>query len=174
MFYQMRAGVLYEEGGRVLARIRGSLCGSEKQVLSPEGELLLRTEIQRLGEEAPTGDVREKAYRMYAADGRECAAAQPYYAEEEDPNLVGWPICRLPHVDRARLTAGGTVYLLFMQNAQNYLLLTGSGRHVVQVLHRGVAGGWRLETAEEVPVGFLCGLFIFCRYLEKENEFLVV
>lgn len=166
--YQMRSGVLYD-GDRPLAQIKGTLCGQDKRVLSPEGGLLLQTEIA-WQEEADAGEAPAHTYRMMTPDGEELASASPRYANGESPALSGWPLCRMPRSDHALLSFRGAVYVLLMQNNQNYQLLNGENDPVIQILHRGLAGGWRVETIGSFSADFLCGLFVFCRYLERENE----
>ena len=61
-----------------------------------------------------------------------------------------------------------------MQNSQNYTLRDRAGYIVVQIMHRGLTGGWNMEVDEDFTPEILSGLFAFCRYIEQENEFLVV
>ena len=42
---------------------------------------------------------------------------------------------------------------------------------LVEMTHRGVLGGWDLRVSAGFSAVLLCGLFAFCRYLERENEF---
>ena len=176
MNYSMKAGVLYgQDGGRPLARIKGVLCGPEKQILSPGGTLLLRTDIRRL--DAPPGregELRYREYVMLLEDGGEYAAASPGYAAEDDPPAAGWPLYRMPRVDHALLRLGEGTCLLRMENSQNYALSDDAGRCAVRVIHRGIVGGWTVESAAGYAPAFLCGVFVFCRYIEQENEFLIV
>ncbi|WP_294552370.1 hypothetical protein [uncultured Pseudoflavonifractor sp.] len=176
MTYRLKAGVLYSAGGaQPLAHIRGHFCGAEKQVLDQNDSLLLRTDIRLLRTDAQSaGDVRCKEYVMYDADGTECAVARPCYADGDDPSTAGWPVCRMPRVGQAALTAGGQRYTLLMENVQNYVLTDSQNHCTVRIIHQGVPGGWRLDVSLPLSAAFLCGLFIFCRYLEEENEFVVV
>ena len=93
---------------------------------------------------------------------------------EESRLETGWPVCRMPRVDHADLQFDGADYQLRMDNEQNYSLADAQGRTCVQIMHRGMVGGWKVWTWRSMPAAFLCGLFVFCRYLEKENEFIVV
>ncbi|HJC00929.1 MAG TPA: hypothetical protein H9764_10800 [Candidatus Flavonifractor merdavium] len=176
MIYELKTGVLRrEEGGESLARIKGGLGGPARQILTPGGTVLLRTDILRL--EAPRGregDLRYTRYRMYGADGGVYAEGAPGYAPEEDPERVGWPVCRMPRADRIALTAGEARYTLYMDSGSLYRMEEEGAGCRMRMVHRGVAGGWRLECEPALPACFLCGLFVFCRYLEGENQFLVV
>ena len=80
----------------------------------------------------------------------------------------------MPRVDHATVTVQGSAYRLVMHNSQNYSLLAPDGAVAVQVLHRGVTGGWDIQDQCQHTPCFLCGLFAFCRYMERENEFPVV
>lgn len=174
MKYIMKAGVLYQEN-RVAARIKSSLASPAKRVLSAEGHLLLQTDICNM--EAPSdrqGDVRFRTYTMTAGQEEPLAIAKPDYAEGDDPMAAGWPFCRMPRVDRAQVQIGGSPYCLTMQNSQNYLLTESPQKVAVQILHRGLVGGWDIEVDEDFSPELICGIFIFCRYIELENEFLIV
>lgn len=177
MVYMLKAGVLYAGPGveRPLVSIRGKLCGPRRQIVGPDDKLLLSTDIRWLDTQPrETGDLRYKEYIMYTAEGRAYAVARPGYAGGEDPAETGWPICRMPRSDHALLTVDGQRYTLVMESVQHYRLMDDGGRCAVQIAHLGVAGGWKLELDAALSAPFLCGLFIFCRYLEKENEFAVV
>ena len=169
MEYRMKAGVLYrEQAAEPLAQIRSSLSSRDKQIFAPDGTLLLRTEVRSSGEGRPLPGRRE--YRMLLPDGRLYAAASPQYAGGADPGAAERPVCGMPRADHAVLTREGCRYTLWMQNEQNYLLQDAQRQTAAQVLHRGLAGGWKIAAQEDLPAGFLCGLFVFCRYLERESE----
>ena len=104
----------------------------------------------------------------YACDAR------PGYAEGDDPGVVGWPICRMPRVDHANIVVNGEEYLLTMHNSQNYSLLNTRNSEVLRIMHKGIAGGWIVEDICGLVPEIICGIFIFCRYIEQENEFLIV
>ena len=80
----------------------------------------------------------------------------------------------MPRVDHARLRWEAREYLLIMQNSRTYGLLSMNGKKLVQIEHQGVTGGWQVETWKDFAPPFLCGLFVFCRYLERENELMIV
>lgn len=100
--------------------------------------------------------------------------AHPAYAKEDDPDVVGWSICRVPKVDHADILICGTKYLLTMHNSQNYSLKDEQENTKLQIMHCGIAGGWTMDANECFSPEILGGLFIFCRYMEQENEFIVV
>ena len=173
MEYTLKAGALYLHD-RMLARIKNCFSGPEKRIVSADGDLLLQTEI-RAGQDprrAP-GDVRQRRYSLVDAAGKEIAQAQPDYAAGDEPETVGWPVCRTPRVDHAQVRMEGD-YELVMQNSQNYQLQQSSGETLVRIMHRGLNGGWDIETKKAFSPAELCGIFVFCRYIEQENEFWVV
>lgn len=53
------------------------------------------------------------------------------------------------------------LFLRFFQNAN-------------LIVHRGVTGGWDIDAPAAMSAGLVCGLYVFSRYLERENEFLTV
>lgn len=174
MKYIMKEGILYFND-IMSARIKGVFTGPEKKIYSANGTMLMHTDIANL--EAPPsemGSVRYRQYVLFNDAGNRCAAASPDYAEGDDPAIAGWPLCRMPRVDHAKVVIGGKEYLLVMQNDQNYSLSEKSGRTAVQIFHRGLGGGWNIEAAEDFAPEIICGIFVFCKYIEQENEFLVV
>ena len=174
MEYTMKAGVLYL-GETAAARIKSALTGSRREIRAADGTPLLQAEIRVLpsgGEDL--GDVRRRRYVLTDGAGAELALACPDYVKGEEPESAGWPICRVPRVDRARVRMLGDEYRLYMENSQNYVLGDSGGREAVRVIHCGLAGGWRIQAEERFSPGLICGIFIFCRYIEQENEFLIV
>ena len=176
MRYTLKAGMLYKEDRQApLIHMKGVFSGPEKIIYLPNEEQVLRTDIRNLP--VPSGkrkDVRFREYVMLDPNGRTIASGKPDYAEGDDPAVVGWPICRMPKVDHAAVTIDGKPYALVMHNSQNYGLKDPAGYTVVQIMHRGLCGGWNIDTDEAFSPGILCGIFAFCRYMEQENEFVVV
>lgn len=160
MKYTMMGGVLSLREA-VAARITGVFTGPEKQIFSPEGTLLLRADI--LGEDA-------RQYRLLDARGNEIARARLADAEDEESAGFGWPLQRMPRVDHARITLSKAEYCLTMKNSQNYVLEKPNGEAAATFFHRGLTGGWDIEAREALSPEILCGLFVFCRYMEQENE----
>ena len=176
MRYTMKAGMLYEENRQEsLIHMKGIFSGPEKHICLPNEEWVLRTFIRDLP--APPrkrSDVRFREYVMLDPDGAEIARGKPDYAQGEDPAVTGWPICWMPRVDHADVTIQGKSYALIMHNSQNYALTDPTGYTVVQIMHRGLCGGWNIEADGRFSPGILCGLFAFCRYMEHENELMIV
>lgn len=174
MEYIMKSGNLFLND-TLLVRIKSTFAGSEKKIFAADGELLMLTDICNL--KAPLnerGNIRYRQYAMLDRNGKECVVAKPDYAESDDPAVVGWPICRMPRVDHAQICIGKKEYLLSMQNSQNYFLSEKQGKTVVQITHRGLCGGWDIDAADDFAPEIICAIFVFCRYIEQENEFLVV
>lgn len=171
MEYLMAAGSLYEEsGGHMLARIRGFLSGTERRIVSPEGKLVLRTEVRDGAADGAGG----REYVMQDENGVDCAVALPDYADGEDPAQAGWPVCRMPRVDRAQVRIGADRYRLVMDSSRSYTLWDQTGHSLVHIVHRGVAGGWNIQDEGRFRPELIVGIFVFCRYIEKENEFAAV
>lgn len=174
MKYIIKAGVLYTDG-KISAHIKGELGSQEKKIFLADGTLALRTDIRQL--EPPmgmSGDIRFRHYVMFDACGREYVLGKPDYAKEDDPQNIGWPVCRMPRVDHVQILFGEDVYELVMKNSQTYTLSDKSGKAVIQIFHRGLTGGWNVEAEDCFSPEVVCGIFIFCRYTEQENEFFVV
>lgn len=180
MKYVMKSGMLYDgDQKKALARVKREFAGSERKILSADGAPVLRTEIRRpdnqAGTSGNTGDgVRSVEYILEDMAGCVCAAAQPDYAEGEEPERTGWPPYRMPKVDHAHLRMDGREYNLAMKGGSGYLLSERSGKEVLRILHRGITGGWDIDAADKLRPETICGLFVFCRYMERENEIVIV
>ena len=122
MKYTIKAGVLYKnESQLALARIKSVLLGPQRKILSIAGELLLTADVRYLDEsKASSGDVRNREYLLTDNENQLVGSARPGYADGDDPDVVGWPICRMPGVDHANIVVNGEEYLLTMHNSQNY------------------------------------------------------
>ncbi len=175
MNYILKSGILYQEPDSPQAAIKSAVVGQGKRIFINNGTLALRTEIQQL--DAPgqiLGDVRSRKYVMVDPEGKTIAAATPEYAPGDNPSVTGWPVCRMPLVDRAEIQILGCPYMLIMLNHQSYALKDRDGHCIVQIMHRGLTGGWNIAADEHFTVEILCGIFAFCRYIERENELLIV
>jgi hypothetical protein len=176
MKYTIKAGVLYKnESQLALVRIKSALLGPQRKILSIAGELLLTADARYLDEsKASSGDVRNREYLLTDNENQLVGSARPGYVDGDDPNVVGWPICRMPRVDHANIVVNGEEYLLTMHNSQNYSLINAHNSEVLRIMHKGIAGGWAVEDICGFVPEIICGIFIFCRYIEQENEFLIV
>lgn len=176
MQYVIKAGILYRHDSQtVLAKIKNERIGSQKKIHRVTDESIYETSIQYLDEsKASTSDVRNREYKLIDSEGRLLVSARPGYADGDVPDVVGWPICRMPKVDHANITINGEKYVLTMHNSQNYALTDSNNVEVLRILHKGIVGGWMLEDNCGFAPEILCGIFAFCRYIEQENEFLIV
>lgn len=174
MKYIMKAGTLYFND-IVAARIKGAITGSEKKIYSVNGSVLMYANIENL--EVPpneTRNVRCRQYILFDGNGNKYAVANPDYAAGDDPTVVGWPLCRMPRVDHAKVVFDKNEYLLIMRNTKNYILSDKFDKAVIQIFHRGLTGGWNIEVMNDFLPEMICGIFVFCKYIEQENEFLLV
>ncbi len=176
----LKSGTLYrtdnKAAGPALANIHNRLFGLEKQIIAGEKQFLTQIQTKTLtGERIPGAGSRQ--YLLKNSDGEILLSGVPRYADENDPSIVGQGqfIYRMPRVSSVELMFQDRSGLLRMINSQNYRLTDPSGKVILTLLHRGIfSGGWNLDAAEEFHPEFLCGIFIFCRYMEQENELLIV
>lgn len=180
MQYVIKSGMLYDrDQKKTLARVKREFTGSERKILSADGAPVLRTEIRRPDRAADPSlnamdSIRSVEYILEDMDGCVCASAQPDYAEGEAPEKTGWPPYRMPKVDHAHLRMDGREFKLVMRGGAGYTLSELSGREVLRILHRGITGGWDIDAADRLRPETICGLFVFCRYMERENEIVIV
>lgn len=176
MQYMMKGGVIHSgQTLRALARIKGVLSGPDKSILGEEDGLRMRADIRYPdGKREGSSDVRQKEYVLTGPEGSVVAVAHPDYAPGVGPGGDGLPVCRLPRVDHARIEMKGTDFMLTMHSSQRYTLEQDGGAEAVRITHRGIPGGWTIEDRVGFAPELLCGLFVFCRYIERENELLIV
>ena len=176
MQYTIKAGVLYKNDSQfALTKIKSALLGPQRKIYSIAGEQLLTADIcypdkSKVG----SGDVRNREYILTDMKNQLIASARPGYADGDDPDVVGCPICRMPRIDHAEIVMNGKEYLLTMHNSQNYSLMSNGNSEILRIMHRGIAGGWTVEDCYGFAPEMICGIFTFCRYIEQENEFLIV
>lgn len=175
MDYCLKAGMLYAAGQEEpLASIRAVLGAQTRKIFAPDGGLLAHTEVRlRSKLDGTEQGVEKKEYVLYDCGEKECAVARPAYCEQDAPSVAGWPVCRTPRADCAHWMADGKTGVLKMRDSEHYSLQTEEGISV-QLTHRGLRGGWDVKASEGLSAVFLCAVFLFCRYLERENEFPMV
>ena len=175
MQYTIKSGVLYNEAQTALAKIKSALLGPQRKIFSITNETLLTADIRYLDEsKASSGDVRNREYILTGSKSQLIGSARPGYADGDDSDVVGWPICRMPRVDNAHVSIGVTEYVLTMHNSQNYSLVDTNDSEVLRIMHKGIVGGCIVESNCDFAPDIICGIFTFCRYIEQENEFLIV
>lgn len=176
MRYTLKSGILYlEPAHEALAKIKSALTGPVKRILRKDDALVLKADVRCPDASRQySGDARDREYVLLNGGGDIVASARPDYAEGETSDAAMRSIYRMPRVDHACLTIGDAAYVLTMHNSQRYTMADAQGRELLRVAHKGLAGGWQLEDEGGFSPEMLCGLFIFCRYIEQENEMLVV
>ena len=176
MQYIIKSGVLYKDKTDIiLAKIRNSLIGPSKTIYGADEHPVYKADIvTKTSEERFDDDVRNKEYIVEDNNGNIIIIGRPAYAEGNDPKTDGWPVNRMPKVDHVSLTIDQDEYTLTMQNSTSYIMKNFAGEDIFRICHNGILGGWKIDDL----LGFIpeinCGLFAFCRYIEQENEFLIV
>lgn len=61
--------------------------------------------------------------------------------------------------------------ILLMQNSQNFILTAPDGHKTMELIHNGASGGWNICADDTLSAVLVMGVFLFSRYLDKENEF---
>ena len=175
MQYTIKSGVLYNETQKALAKMKSTLLGPQRKIHGITGELLMTADVRYLDDaKASSGDVRNREYILAGSESQLLGSARPGYADGNDPDVAGWPICRMPIVDHAHVSIGETEYTLTMHNRQNYSLVDTNDSVVLRIMHKGIAGGWMVKSNCDFAPKMICGIFTFCRYIEQENEFFIV
>ncbi len=175
MLYIMKSGYLFSaKENKPVAQIKNILWSQEKTIHLLGQNTSFKATAESTASAERRGDVRQKRYFLYDKENSVLLIGQPAYAECDNPDVVGWPICRLPKADHAQIQMGKETYRLNMMNNQYYSMRDQNGYDVLQILHRGITGGWEIQADAQFAPEIISALFLFCRYLEQENEFLVV
>ncbi len=169
----MRSGILFDESSdEACARIKSASLGPDKKIVSADGSLQMLALIKNTDPEDPD-DLKKREYELIDKDGTIIAYGHPRYAVVDDPEVNGWPINRLPKVDHADIHLKDD-YILKMHNSQNYSLEDLQGNEVLRIMHKGIGGGWDIEEKKGFSAEEILGLFLFSRYIEQENDFLII
>ena len=169
--YTISSGVLTRESdGKPLLRIAGVGAKREKRICTMDGKILGSVVVR--GNES--GHVSEREYLLLDTLGKTCAVVRPAYAAGEDPNEAGWPVHRAPTVDRAEVLINGEACELVMHDTYCYTLTKRHRQGQARLRHKGLCGGWLVEAEQDFTPKMLSAFYVFCRYMEQENEFPIV
>lgn len=167
MKYIIQAGSLYQtDNGRPgvkLAYLESPYYPVRKTILSPDGRVKLYADIQTSGS---SGKIRERCYTLKDPLDQVILSGTP--------GPAGHITFNAPRIDHVKIDMDHKAYVLTMKNSQEYRLVDEDDRKAAQILHNGTEGGWKIETEPLFSPYALMGLYIFCRYLDKENEFITV
>lgn len=165
MDYVIKGGALYTDlPGGPLYSLKSEWMGTNRTICTPDGTAVLQSSVG-----ANTAGERE--YRLVTPTGETVCTARPGYAEGETELR---PLCRMPRTDHAALVWNGKAYKLSMTREHACSLCDLENHPLVVITHRGVVGGWRVEDRLGLSPDVILGLFVFFRYLERENEFITV
>lgn len=177
MKYLIQAGNLYEinqnQIGKKLVSLKSPFYTVKKTLLSSEGRPCFFTDMKQPG--LPKSNLK-KAYVLLDEKARAILTGFPGYAVSSDSSNTAQPLSHVPRMDHVAIIVEPekAALTLAMLNSQNYRLTDSKNQAAADIYHNGIAGGWTIETGKDFSPFILMGLYIFSRYLDKENEFLVV
>lgn len=159
MRYTLKSGILFTENQQPVARISTESIGSVRTIALAQTGAVFCTRIQNhaLGTEKSAA-AQFHEYLLEDDSGKILLRAQPVFLPKAAPSRI----------DHAQLHLYGAAFRLVMADRQHYYLEDSSGRRPWQLVHRGLVGGWCMDTRLPCSAQILCGLFLFCRYLEQE------
>jgi hypothetical protein len=174
MKYQIRAGSLYAiVNGRTaekLAFIQSPFYTEKQTILSPDGSVKLIAQVRTDGKPGIQG----KEYVIIDEQEQTIVTGKPECSNEENAGVDSEIISSMSRMDTVRLEMDHSVYYLRMRNSQNYCLEDTSGQKKLEIIHNGIAGGWTVETEDAIEPLMVMAIFLFSRYLDKENEYVVI
>lgn len=169
--YQIFSGKLFQEQGETLSEklvwIKSPSFKMQKTILNADGNPILLSNVV-------LDESKNKVYVLTDMQQHSIIRGTPQYAHNSDPKIHGWPVSHAPRYDHVCFQYQKSQYWLRMRNAQNFLVKDGDGNTVMEMIHNGYAGGWSVDSSTEFSPAIILGIFIFTRYLDKENEFYIV
>lgn len=167
-----------------LCYIKQPVYSQNKQICSFDDTREVSVEIEEVRDNTETGDTTctdrstgitintpSKKHRYMIKDpaGKLLAEGSPGYTPAAD-----LPFSRGTRADHIDITLPDMTCRLQMQNSQNFILTLPDGHKMMELIHNGVSGGWNICADDSLDTMLVMGIFLFSRYLEKENEFVVV
>lgn len=176
MLSTLKFGILFTpDGTERCAQIKSTILGARKKIFVFGNHTHYETSIRIMDIPAhQSGDVRCRIYTLKTNAGDVLMTASPNYSYGYDPDVDGWPICHAPQVDHAYVEIKGRTHLLTMHNRRNYTLATENGTIWARIYKNTFSVKWTISISNRLSPELICGLYIFCRYLERENEFIVI
>lgn len=169
--YQIFSGKLFREQGESLSEklvsIKSPSFKLQKTILSADGKSLLISDVV-------LDESKNKTYVLMDMQRCPIIRGTPQYAHSSDPKIHGWPISHAPRYDHVCFQYQKLDYQLRMQNAQNFIIKDSGGNTAMEIIHNGYAGGWSVHSMVDFSPALILGIFIFTRYLDKENEFYII
>lgn len=169
--YQIFSGKLFQKQGESfsekLVSIKSPSFKLQKTILTADGKPSLLSDVI-------LDESKNKVYVLMDMQQRPIIRGTPQYAHNSDPKIHGWPISHAPRYDHVCFEYQKSKYQLQMRNAQNFIVKDGDGNTVMEIIHNGYAGGWSVDSNEEFSPAIILGIFIFTRYLDKENELYII
>lgn len=170
MKYYLVLGTMYSDNDNTkLIHIKSSFFSSKKQIIASDGTLQLQTNILNF-----VPDVRSHEYVLTDMHENRIAIATPDYAKQENPDTHKYPINRAPLVDHAKLLICNKEFNLVRMCVNCYEVYDLSSQAVVKIYRSKATWKWLIDAEAEFVPAVLCGIFVFCKYLEKENELIVI
>ena len=158
MKYIIQHGKLKDLEGKTL--LCSSAHGSKRTI--QDSQTVIETRIED-----------DNGSRCYVASDEKTVIARlhPLFSRKDDPSLYGWPVNRMPVLDRAEGVLKGKSVVLRRDKADEYSLVE-NGESVARIRHRGIAGGWDVTGTLSQDDAMI--FYVFARYLEKDNELPVI
>lgn len=171
MNYYIHFGKLYQkktsQQETCLCYIKGPFYSTNKTIISSKDNSILKAEIVQKKKD---GKLDSRKYLLTDEADHIVAEGQLEYAEGADP----WPVCHAPRVDRLLIKMDDSSYELKMLNSQNFVMEDQQKYSVMEIIHNDIGGGWNTVIHRDFDSSVVMGIFVFSRYLDKENEFIVV
>ncbi len=167
MYYRIQDGVLRKDdmtsSGEILASIQLPAFYTRKTILNSHRQPQLIANMESIP------DSSSKKCRLLEPDGHpiltgitQCTDNPS--APSENLQIFCWNLITFQY-QRQQLK-------LFMADSQNFFVEDPNGHTILTFTHRGIPGGWLVNAEVCFDPFIILGLFLFTRYLDKENEFI--
>lgn len=169
MKYVMRSNTLFDEKNNKRAYIHASASYLKSVIRSENGEII-NAELRMNS----SYDAHKHEYVMTDNESNVIASARPRYSKDEDPDQNGWPLNRAPLVDEASLTIRGGIYKIIRVGYPKYEIRDSAGRLMLGTAYSPLMKNWNIYASKSLSPEIICAIVIFCKYLEFENDAVIL
>ena len=166
MKYLIKTGKLYQidngRPGAKLACLKPPYYPVRKTILSPDGSIKLYADIKTCKGSEPN---RDQLYILSDSLNQTILSGSPVYTKK---------LLLLDGIaaNQIKLTMDHKPYNIYMKSCQEYCIMDENSWVAARLEHNPKGGGWLVESYPVFNPFILMGIFIFCRYLDKNNEFM--
>ena len=170
MKYYLKSQIFYDEKNNRRAYIQSTPTYLKSYIRDSDGNEMLTAELRMNS----SHDARRHEYLLTDSNLKTVASARPYYAESDTPEIYGWPFCRTPEIDNLSLKVNENSYEIVRIGYPKYEIRDSLGNLVLGLSYSLIARQWNVYADNHFTEAIICGIILFCQYLEFENDVIIL